>query len=141
MVTLVQARNALDAFIQNYGDKEIISIGTYNGTSDIRFELDVADPQEDFDKPHTGRATIQMYEDGRNTANKKEDLKPVIPDEDNTMQVCREMAARLNDDDKSSEEKMYAYWCCLGTMTQAQRLDKESMMILWTEFCNSQFNL
>ena len=62
MVKLSQMMEAITSYIKLHGDKEIISIATYNGSSEYEYELHLCDIYDGpvGSNPFTGRDSIKL---------------------------------------------------------------------------------
>lgn len=145
MVTLKQMRNALDAFIRQYGDKELVTIGVFNGRNvldenDTQYELEVSDPLEDLDNPRTGRKSIQLYGNGRAFCDRKEELE--LDDDkgkEAAVKACQNAAEELQGmENKTAAEKLQIYWTTLNVIADVTELDKETKKTLWMDFSVTQ---
>lgn len=134
MATLNQLYDTVGAYLANNGDKEITSISTWCGETDVEYELHLHDI---YDGPigenlYTGPDSIKLYR-------KESDQIKASLNHDKTVEACRKLMDDLNkDSEKSMSLKQEILWEILEILESLRLIDENEGKILYCEFSLSQ---
>lgn len=147
MVTLKQMAEGVNKYLELHGNKDIISIGTYNGSSPIEYELDLADVYagEPGSNPYTGRDHLKLMRDGGFSTGEKgvvpeaepmEGLMGSLEKEAGTdvMKAYFELEQDLRKQDTPVEVKMAVLHGALSVMYRMGAVSSGLMTALWNDF-------
>lgn len=143
MVTLKQMHEMIGAYLKVKGDKEVTSIATYNGSSDVDYEIYLADIYNGpigFN-PFSGRDSIKLMKDGSaripgddepapQTDMEKLDAftKDVLNPPEDFFTTIRCMVRKYPEETKTA-----VMWGALSMMERLGRITPEEMKILWAD--------
>lgn len=135
MVRLSYMANAINTYLKLNGDKEVISFGTYNGSSDIDYEIKLADIYDGpiGTNPFTGKASIKLMKDGESLnvsgGEKQSGADP------KAMKAYFELAETLQkQEDKPIYTRLSVLYGALSVMHRMGSIDSQMMNALWNDF-------
>lgn len=160
MVTLRQMADAIENYLELHEDKEVISIGAFNGSSAIDYELHLCDIYKGpvGSNPYTGRDSIQLLKDGKGwhagdhagieipeeskVSEESEEFVEFTFTKPTAMKAYFDLEQELRKaDDKPLYTRMAMLWGALSIMQRMGEIDKGNMKSLWNDFALDKLDL